>query len=103
MKGGIEMKEMKGKNTIVKDGILYWLSLGEDNFKKITLKIIDESDKQDTHMSWLKERLLNINSSFDQRLWGFTKMSQYAELVIFGNPGYKLSKDKNGEYVIIRQ
>jgi hypothetical protein len=52
-------------------------------------------------MSWLKERLLNVDSTFDQRLWGFLKMSDYSAMIIDGTE-LRLAKDKNNEVVILK-
>ncbi len=78
---------------------VYWMGLGNTNIRSTTLKIIEETDRGDIHMSWLKDRLLNVDSSFDQKLWGFSKMSDYATLIIRGTD-LKLTKDANNEVVI---
>lgn len=89
------------QNIIIKDDIVYWLRLDhfKDNIRDIIFKIIEDSDRNEIHMSWLKDKLLTIDSSFDQRTWGFTKMSDFISMIIY-NTQYTLAKDKNGEYVI---
>ena len=91
----------KVTDVCYRDDTVYWLRLGNTNIKNTTLKIIEETDRGFVHMSWLKDRLLNVDSSFDQKLWGFSKMSDYATLIIRGTD-FKLSKDNNGEIVICR-
>lgn len=91
-----KMDELK----IVGDRI-YWLKLGDNHMCEITLKIIGETERGEIHMSWLKERLLNVDSTFDQRLWGFLKMSDYSAMIIDGTE-LRLSKDKNNEVVILK-
>lgn len=88
-------------NMIVKDEIVYWLRIEhfKDNIRDIIFKAIEESDRHEIHMSWLKDKLLTIDSSFDQRMWGFTKMTDFATMIIYNKP-YILTKDKNGEFVI---
>jgi hypothetical protein len=89
------------QNIIVKDDTVYWLRLDyfKDNIRDIIFKVIEDSDRNEIHMSWLKDKLLTIDSSFDQRAWGFTKMTDFASMIIY-NTSYVIEKDKNGEFVI---
>ena len=89
------------QNIIVKDDTVYWLRLDyfKDNIRDIIFKVIEDSDRNEIHMSWLKDKLLTIDSSFDQRAWGFTKMTDFASMIIY-NTSYIIEKDKNGEFVI---
>ena len=89
------------QNIIVKDDTVYWLRLDyfKDNIKDIIFKVIEDSDRNEIHMSWLKDKLLTIDSSFDQRAWGFTKMTDFASMIIY-NTSFIIAKDKNGEFVI---
>ena len=89
------------QNIIIKDEILYWLRIDhfKDNIRDIIFKVIEDSDRNEIHMSWLKDKLLTIDSSFDQRAWGFTKMTDFASMIIY-NTSFIIAKDKNGEYVI---
>ena len=89
------------QNIIVKDDTVYWLRLDyfKDNIRDIIFKVIEDSDRNEIHMSWLKDKLLTIDSSFDQRAWGFTKMTDFASMIIY-NTSFIIAKDKNGEFVI---
>ena len=80
---------------------MYWLRLDyfKDNIRDIIFKVIEDSDRNEIHMSWLKDKLLTIDSSFDQRAWGFTKMTDFASMIIY-NTSFIIAKDKNGEFVI---
>ena len=81
--------------------MVYWMKLGNINIKQTILKIIEETDRGNIHMSWLKDRLLNVDSSFDQKLWGFLKMSDFSSFIIQGTD-LKIGKDENNEIVIIK-
>lgn len=82
------------------DNHVYWLKLNEHNVGELILKMINENERAEIHMSWLKERLLNIDSTFDQRLYGFAKMSEFSEMIIHGTE-HRVGKDKNNEAIII--
>jgi hypothetical protein len=61
---------------------------------------MNESDRAEIHMSWLKDMLLCVDSTFDQRLYGFSKMSEFSEMIIYGTD-HRMGRDKNNESVII--
>jgi hypothetical protein len=82
------------------DQKVYWLKLNEHNIVDFILKMMNETERSEIHMSWLKERLLNIDSTFDQRLYGFAKMSEFSEMILHGTE-HKVGKDKNNEAIII--
>lgn len=82
------------------DNRVYWLKLNEHNVCELILKMINENERAEIHMSWLKERLLNIDSTFDQRLYGFAKMSEFSEMIVHGTE-HRVGKDKNNEAIII--
>jgi uncharacterized LabA/DUF88 family protein len=87
-------------DIIIKDDIVYWLTTTNNhNIRDVILKIIEDSNRSEVHMSWLKDKLLTIDSSFDQRVWGFTKMIDFANMIIH-NTSYTITKDKNDEFVI---
>jgi uncharacterized LabA/DUF88 family protein len=79
---------------------IYWLKLNEHNLVDLILKMMNESDRAEIHMSWLKDMLLCVDSTFDQRLYGFSKMSEFSEMVISGTD-HRMGRDKNNESVII--
>jgi len=89
----------KMKDVCTVNDTVYWLRLGNTNIRDTTLKIIEETDRGHIHMSWLKDRLLNVDSSFDQKMWGSPKMSDYVSIIIRGTD-LKLTKDGNNEFVI---
>ena len=82
------------------DSRIYWLKLNEHNIVELILKMMNENERSEIHMSWLKERLLNIDSTFDQRLYGFAKMSEFSEMIVHGTE-HNVGRDKNNEAVII--
>jgi uncharacterized LabA/DUF88 family protein len=87
-------------DIIIKDDIVYWLMTANNlNIRDIIFKIIEDSNRSEVHMSWLKDKLLTIDSSFDQREWGFTKMIDFATMVVY-KTGYIITKDKNDEFII---
>jgi len=82
------------------DKKIYWLKLNQHNLVDLILKMMNESDRAEIHMSWLKDMLLCVDSTFDQRLYGFSKMSEFSEMIISGTD-HRLGRDKNNESVII--
>lgn len=46
-------------------------------------------------MSFLKDCLLNLDSSFDQRRYGFFKMAEFAEMIIS-------TDDKKNAIIIVK-
>jgi uncharacterized LabA/DUF88 family protein len=79
---------------------LYYLLEGPNNMRDVTLNILLKADRDMIHMSYLKDYLLNSDSSFDQRRYGFYKMADYAEMIIH-NTEWTLSKDKQHNVVIV--
>jgi hypothetical protein len=94
----LSINEIQFIKTI--DQKIYWLKMNEHSIVDITLKMINENERSEIHMSWLKEKLLNIDSTFDQRLYGFAKMSEFSEMLLYGTE-HRLGRDKNNEAVII--
>ena len=79
---------------------MYYLLEGPNNIRDVTLNILLKTDRDMIHMSYLKDYLLNSDSSFDQRRYGFYKMADYAEMIIH-NTEWTLSKDKQHNVVIV--
>lgn len=79
---------------------LYYLLEGTNNIRDVTLNILLKADRDMIHMSYLKDYLLNNDSSFDQRRYGFYKMADYAEMIIH-NTEWILSKDKQHNVIIV--
>jgi len=100
----IKEKQLSKSNDIpflkIIDQKVYWLKLNEHNIVDFILKLMNENERSEIHMSWLKERLLNIDSTFDQRLYGFAKMSEFSEMILYGTE-HRVGKDKNNEAIIM--
>ena len=78
---------------------LYYLLEGTKNILELSLQLVAKADRV-IHMSYLKDFLLNIDSSFDQRRYGFYKMADFAEMVIYQTDS-TLSKDDKHNVIII--
>ena len=78
---------------------LYYFLEGTKNILELSLQLIAKADRV-IHMSYLKDFLLNIDSSFDQRRYGFFKMADFAEMVIYQTDS-TLSKDEKHNVIII--
>jgi hypothetical protein len=70
------------------------------NVLERVLNILQKSDRDVIYMSFLKDCLLNLDSSFDQRRYGFFKMAEFAEMIIH-NTELKMSTDDKKNAIII--
>jgi hypothetical protein len=81
---------------------IYYLLNGDTNILDMTLNIMLKSDRDMIHMSYLKDCLLNLDSSFDQRRFGFFKMADFAKMIIHNtNTGLQLTTDNKEQVVVI--
>jgi|LauGreDrversion4_2_1035121.scaffolds.fasta_scaffold147464_2 uncharacterized LabA/DUF88 family protein len=81
---------------------VYYLLNGDINILEMTLNIMLKSDRDMIHMSYLKDCLLNLDSSFDQRRFGFYKMADFAKMIIHNTQsGLQLTTDNKEQVVVI--
>jgi uncharacterized LabA/DUF88 family protein len=81
---------------------VYYLLNGDINILDMTLNIMLKSDRDMIHMSYLKDCLLNLDSSFDQRRFGFYKMADFAKMIIHNTQsGLQLTTDNKEQVVVI--
>ena len=91
---------MKTYNFLkVYKGRVIYLIHNEKNILEESIKILDDSEYDEVFLCWLKDKLLNIDSSFDQRIFGYRSMVDFASLVIDGTQ-YKMKENRNNETVI---
>jgi hypothetical protein len=79
---------------------IYYLLDENVNVLERVLNILQKSDRDVIYMSFLKDCLLNLDSSFDQRRYGFFKMAEFAEMIIH-NTELKMSTDDKKNAIII--
>lgn len=79
---------------------VYYLLNGDMNILDMTLNIMLKSDRDMIHMSYLKDCLLNLDSSFDQRRFGFFKMADFAKMIIHTHTGLQLTTDNKEQIVV---
>lgn len=79
---------------------VYYLLNGDMNILDMTLNIMVKSDRDMIHMSYLKDCLLNLDSSFDQRRFGFFKMADFAKMIIHTHTGLQLTTDNKEQIVV---
>lgn len=80
---------------------VYYLLNGDINILDMTLNIMLKSDRDMIYMSYLKDCLLNLDSSFDQRRFGFFKMADFAKMIIHTHTGLQLTTDNKEQIVIV--
>ncbi len=80
---------------------VYYLLNGDTNILDMTLNIMLKTDRDMIHMSYLKDCLLNLDSSFDQRRFGFFKMADFAKMIIHTHAGLQLTTDNKEQIVVM--
>lgn len=80
---------------------LYYFLQGDTNLLEVTMQFIIKSERDMIHMSYFKDFLLNMDSSFTQQRYGFDKMADFAEMVI-DKTDMKMSKDDKNNSVIVK-
>ena len=95
-----DIQRLKTYNFLkVYKGRVIYLIHNEKNILEESIKILDDSEYDEVFLCWLKDKLLNIDSSFDQRIFGYRSMVDFANLVIDGTQ-YKMKENRNNETVI---
>ena len=79
---------------------IYYLLDENVNILERVLHILQKSDRDVIHMSYLKDCLLNLDSSFDQRRYGFFKMAEFGDMII-QNTEWKMSADDKKNAIIL--
>jgi len=72
------------------------------NLLERILHFITISEREMIHMSYLKDFLLNIDSSFEQQRYGFLKMADFAEMII-DKSNLLMSKDEKNNSIIVNK
>jgi hypothetical protein len=85
---------------VYRKNIYYLLENLNENIAERVLHILEKSDKDVIYMSYLKDCLLNLDSSFDQRRYGFFKMAEFGEMII-QNTEWRMSVDDKKNAIII--
>lgn len=80
---------------------LYYFLQGETNLLEVSMQFILKTEREMIHMSYLKDFLLNMDSSFTQQRYGFDKMADFAEMII-DKTDMKMGKDDKNNSVILK-
>jgi hypothetical protein len=80
---------------------LYYFLQGETNLVEVSMQFIMKSERELIHMSYLKDFLLNMDSSFTQQRYGFDKMADFAEMII-DKTDMKMGRDDKNNSVIVK-
>jgi len=72
----------------------------------VIYNIIDSSDKDEILMSYLKENIMHVDNSFNQKNYKFEKMVDFIRiLIVSGNNTnyYYIDRNRNNEYILGRK
>lgn len=77
---------------------IYDLRFNNTLINKLIISIINNSERDELVMSYVKDILLNNDSSFHQRNYGFCKMADFCQTVLDNN--YIIKLNSKNEYVV---
>jgi hypothetical protein len=80
-------------------GRMFDLRFNTTLINNLIISIINNSEKDEIVMSYIKDILLNNDSSFHQRNYGFCKMAEFIKTILDNN--YNVQLNSKNEYVIV--
>ncbi len=95
----IEKAVSKIKFIKFSKGRMFDLRFNTTLINNLIVSIINNSEKDEIVMSYIKDILLNNDSSFHQRNYGFCKMAEFIKTILDNN--YNVQLNSKNEYVIV--
>ena len=97
----IAIQELQGVPYLkLYNGRLYYFLQNGLNLLERIVHFISLCERDMIHMSYLKDFLLNIDSSFEQQRYGFLKMADFAEMIIDKSTAIMGRDEKNNSVII---
>jgi hypothetical protein len=97
----VSIQELQGVPYLkLYNGRLYYFIQNGMNLLERIIHFISLSERDMIHMSYLKDFLLNIDSSFEQQRYGFLKMADFAEMIIDKSTAVMGKDEKNNSVII---